>query len=50
MGENKKAKKCLEDAYFEIKSKSKEIKDKDDRRLFMNTVMNKSIMDKWESL
>jgi tetratricopeptide (TPR) repeat protein len=49
MGDNKKAKHCLENAYFEIKSKSKEIKNKDDKKLFMNTAMNKNIMDKWEN-
>ena len=48
IGESKKAKRFLEDAYFAIKSKSKEIKDKSDRKLYLGTELNKNILNKWE--
>ena len=50
LGESKKAKNSLENAYFEIKSKSKEIKNKDDRKLYLSTEMNKNILSRWKSI
>ena len=50
LGESKKAKNSLENAYFEIKSKSKEIKNKDDRNLYLSTEINKNILNKWEAI
>ena len=37
----------LEDAYFEIKSRSKNIRDKKDRNQYMQTNLHKKIVTAW---
>lgn len=48
LGENKTAKDYLENAYLEVKTKSKDIKNKTDRKKYLDTKLHKDILSAWE--
>lgn len=45
---SKSAKKYLEDAYFELKSRSRNIKNKSDRNQYMSVKLHQDIVDAWD--
>tara|TARA_Y100000588_G_scaffold395259_1_gene521978 strand:+ start:21018 stop:23336 length:2319 start_codon:yes stop_codon:yes gene_type:complete len=47
---SKTAKEHLENAYLELKSRSKNIKDKSDRNQYLSSKLNQKITEAWESL
>ncbi|MDP6170013.1 MAG: tetratricopeptide repeat protein [Candidatus Marinimicrobia bacterium] len=49
LGHGKEAKGFLENAYFEIKSRSRDIKDKDDRSKYLATTLHTKITKAWNS-
>jgi len=46
-GDNKSAKGYLEDAYLEIKARSKKIKNKTDRNQYLSVLLHQDISAKW---
>ena len=46
--DKKMASEYLENAYLELKSKSKDIKNKKDRKLFLDAPLHKKIIDAWD--
>ena len=49
LGESKEAKKFLEEAYFEVKSRSREMKNKADRSKYLASPLNSKINDAWSN-
>ena len=47
LGMDSDAANYLENAYFEMKSKSKNIKNKSDRNTYLNTIIHKKITNAW---
>jgi len=50
LGKTKTAKKYLENSYLELKSRSKNIKDKKDRETYLSVQLNQSIITAWDNL
>ena len=49
LGETKEAKAFLENAYFEVKSRSRDIKNKSDRNKFLSSTFHSKINDAWSN-
>ena len=49
LGNRKTSKKYLENSYFEIKSRSKNIKVKQDREKYLSVKQNQEIITAWDS-
>ena len=49
LGEKKEAKAFLEDAYFEVKSRSRDIKNKSDRNKYLSSNFHSKINDAWSN-
>ena len=47
MNEKSEAAEYLENAYFELKSKSKDIKNKKDRNIYLSSKLHENIMNEW---
>ena len=47
MNEKSEAAEYLENAYFELKSKSKDIKNKKDRNIYLSAKLHENIMNEW---
>jgi tetratricopeptide (TPR) repeat protein len=50
LGNTNTAKECLENSYLEIKTHSKNIKDKKDRKKYLSVKLNQDITTAWASL
>ena len=49
LGEKKEAKVFLENAYFEVKSRSRDIKNKSDRNKYLSSTFHSKINDAWSN-
>ena len=49
LGDHNEAKKFLEEAYFELKSRSREIKNKADRNKYLTSHLHKKINEAWDN-
>ena len=50
VGEIKIGKEYLENSYFEIKSRSRNIKNKTDRKKYMNVKLHQDIINAWDGI
>ncbi len=49
LGQQKQAKVYLENAYFEVKSRSRDIKNKEDRNKYLSSTFHAKINDAWNN-
>ena len=49
LGEKKEAKAFLENAYFEVKSRSRDIKNKSDRNKYLSSTFHSKINNAWSN-